>query len=396
MHIYRRTRVARLATTVILLLLGMGLLAPAQAHGLTASRAAKDPIYIGQVVPLTGIFATSVSTVYRKAGARLAVRQINAHGGINGRPLKLVLADNRSTVDFSGAIAAFHKLTRFGHVTAIIGPNFSPEIQALTPSIKRAGIPMIIGGQAPILTHEGNPWVFRTRVNQLIEEGILATFAVSTLHLTRIAIIHANDVAGKEAGVLLQSNLKKLGVTPVTDQSTRSIPLATDLTVQVLAIKKSGARALISTFPNVSDYLLLARQMHQVGLHLTLVGNSVMSAEVTRQQGGALFYGTYAATDYAAAQSPEATAFDRLSRSVLHLPGDQASAYAYDGVQILARVMRRVGTNPQAIRRGVLAIRGYRGAMGTYNFDRNGDGLRQETIVQNVRGRLRVVKVLSF
>jgi branched-chain amino acid transport system substrate-binding protein len=266
----------------------------------------------------------------------------------------------------------------------------------LTPSIKRAGIPTIIGGQAPILTHEGNPWVFRTRVNQRVEARVLAIFAVSTLHLSRIAIIGANNVAGKEARALLRSHLKKLGVTPVTDQATRSIPLATDFTAQVLAIKRSGARALISTFPNVSDYLLLARQMHQVGLHLTLLGNPVMSAEVTRRQGGAFFYGTYAATDYAAGQSPEATAFDRLSRSVQHLPGEQGSAYAYDGVQILARVMRQVGTNPQAIRRGILATRGYRGVMGTYNFDRNGDGLRQETMVQNVQGRLRIVKVLSF
>jgi branched-chain amino acid transport system substrate-binding protein len=82
--------------------------------------------------------------------------------------------------------------------------------------------------------------------------------------------------------------------------------------------------------------------------------------------------------------------------TALHLPAEAGSAYAYDGVQILARVMRKVGTNPQAIRRGILALRGYRGVMGTYNFDHNGDGLRQDTIVQNVNGELRVVKVISF
>jgi branched-chain amino acid transport system substrate-binding protein len=85
-----------------------------------------------------------------------------------------------------------------------------------------------------------------------------------------------------------------------------------------------------------------------------------------------------------------------VSRATFHLAGNFTSGYGYDAVQILARVMRKVGTAPRAIRQGILAIRGYRGVMGIYNFDRNGDGLRQYTIVQNVNGRLRVVKVLSF
>jgi branched-chain amino acid transport system substrate-binding protein len=373
----------------------MGFLASAQADSLTARQATKSPICIGQIVALTGIYAEpGRPPAYWKAGARLAVREINAHGGIHGRPLKLVYADTGTTPDFSGDIAAFRKLAASGKVTAIIGENFSPAVQALTPAIKRDGIPTIIGGQAPILTHEGNPWVFRTRVNQRVEARVLATFAVSTLHLSRIAIIGANNVAGKEARALLRANLKKLGVKPVTDQVTPQ--LATDLTEQALAIKKSGAKGLISIFTDFSDYVVLARQMNQAGVHLIWIGNPVMSAESTRLQAGALLYGTYAATDYAAGQSPEATSFDTLSKSVYHLPGDQGSAWAYDGVQILARVMGKVGTNPQAIRRGILALRGYRGVMGTYNFDRNGDGLRQETIVQNVHGRLHVVKVLSF
>jgi hypothetical protein len=58
--------------------------------------------------------------------------------------------------------------------------------------------------------------------------------------------------------------------------------------------------------------------------------------------------------------------------------------------------MRKVTTDPQAIRQGNLTIRGYRGATGTYNFDRHGDGLHQYTIVQNVSGHLRVIRVLAF
>jgi branched-chain amino acid transport system substrate-binding protein len=218
------------------------------------------------------------------------------------------------------------------------------------------------------------------------------------LHLTRIAILHATDVGGVGFEAAQLADLKALGIVPLTDQSFTEggADKPPELTAQVLAIKKSGARALISQAGLAIDCIVLAHQMQQVGLHLTWLGNAALAAAETRHGAGALLYGTYAVTDYVPAQSPQALAFNRYSEATLHLPGDFASGYAYDGVQILAKVMRKVGTDPRAIRHGILAIRGYRGVMGTYNFDKHGDGLRQETVVQNVHGRLHVIKVLSF
>jgi branched-chain amino acid transport system substrate-binding protein len=206
--------------------------------------------------------------------------------------------------------------------------------------------------------------------------------------------LHATDTGGIGAEAALLTDLKSLGIIPLTNQSFTE--KTSDLTAQVLAIKKSGATALISEAAFATDFVLLARQLHQVGLHLTWLGSPGLSAAETRRGAGALVYGTYAVTDFVASQSPEAVAFDRYSQATLHLPGDFASAYGYDGVQILARVMRKVGASPQVIRQGILAVRGYHGVEGTYNFDRNGDGLRQDTIVQNVQGHLHVVKVLTF
>ncbi len=58
--------------------------------------------------------------------------------------------------------------------------------------------------------------------------------------------------------------------------------------------------------------------------------------------------------------------------------------------------MRKVGTTPRAIRTEILTITDYHGTMGIYTFDRNGNGLRQNTIVQNVHGHLHVIKVFTF
>lgn len=171
---------------------------------------------------------------------------------------------------------------------------------------------------------------------------------------------------------------------------------ASDLTPQVQAIKQSGATALISFSAFPAQYLLLARQVRAAALHLTWLGDPVLSTPLVVQQGGAALYGTYAVVDYVPSQSPEAATFDRSLQAASRLGSNYLAGYVYDGLQILAMVMRKVGTDPRAIRQGILAIQGYRGVMGTYSFDRNGDGLRQENIVQNVQGQLRVIKVLTF
>jgi branched-chain amino acid transport system substrate-binding protein len=385
-------RLARTAVTSALVLFGMGLLIPMQASGM-ANRPARSPIYIGQIASASGLLPAQnpFKVVRGMPGALLALRQINKHGGINGRPLKLILADDHSTSE--GGVAAFRRLTQIDHVTAIIGPGSPPEILAMTPDMKRAKIPMIIGGSPYKTTRLGNPWIFRTRPTDIYQDRALTTFAVTTLHLSKIALMVNDDAAGKDAEAMLRADLKALGVTPVAELTWPV--MAADLTAQVLAIKKSGAKALISVSAEPADFRLLARQMREVGLHLTWLGNPIL-ALAAALPGAELLHGTYSATDYVATKSPEAAAFDRAMEAAFHIPAGFPDAYTYDGMQILARVMREVGTNGQAIRRGILAIRGCRGAEGTYNFDRNGDGLHQYTIVQNVKGHLRVIKVLSL
>src|SRR5438270_39290 len=187
------------------------LIAPSLANSVGAQSAAgKSPIYIGQVVPETGVGAET--GIFQLNGANLAISQINAHGGINGQSLKLVVQDDQTTN--AGAVAAFQRLTQSGNVTAIIGAIRSTEVQALTPYIERAQIPVIIGGTAPALTHEGDPWVFRTRPNDSYSARALATFVVKPLHLSRIAVIHSTDAFGEAATTSLLAALKALAPPP--------------------------------------------------------------------------------------------------------------------------------------------------------------------------------------
>jgi branched-chain amino acid transport system substrate-binding protein len=150
----QRTEMARIAALVTLILLSFMLLAAAYPyHSATGHNVTRSPIYIGQIVPLTGNRA-GIGSI-QQDGAKLALREINSQGGIHGHPLQIFLADDQSTA--SGAIKAFLRLVGNHKIVAIIGPDRSNENIALTPYFKQGGIPVMIGGTASIVTHAGDP-----------------------------------------------------------------------------------------------------------------------------------------------------------------------------------------------------------------------------------------------
>src|SRR5437870_10992681 len=110
---------------------------------------AADPIKIGIVAEVSGPNAEAGS--YTVNGAKLAVEEINKAGGVLGRPLELKIEDNQSTNP--GSVLAVSKLTGEGDIAALLGPIRSTQLQAIAPTINKAGMPTMIGGSDYGLTH---------------------------------------------------------------------------------------------------------------------------------------------------------------------------------------------------------------------------------------------------
>ena len=102
---------------------------------------AADPIKIGMVVPLTGPIADAGR--YGTQGAKLAVEEVNKAGGVLGRQLELVIEDDQSLNP--ATVLAFTKLADDKDIVAFLGPTRSTQIQAIAPSVKQAGRPVMIG-----------------------------------------------------------------------------------------------------------------------------------------------------------------------------------------------------------------------------------------------------------
>jgi branched-chain amino acid transport system substrate-binding protein len=352
---------------------------------------AVEPIKIGVVNMLTGPLAEGGS--FKVNGLQLALEDVNKAGGILGRPVELRTEDNASTNP--GTVLAFSKLFTDPAIKAIVGPIASTQIQAASPAIAKAGIPTMIGGTDPSLTRVNNKWVFRARPNDLYSSKVIADFGVNTLKLKKWAIVHATDAFGQGGAKALTEALQGLGVTPILDQGYTSN--SQDFTPIVLAIKKSGADVLGTYMTIPADQAIFAKQLRQLGVNIQWVGSPTTATVTTRTLGGAALYGTYAVTDFNAEANEAAREFARRYRERFGIDPDGFASWSYDALLILAMAMNNANsTEPEAIRKAILAIKGYKGLEGTYDFDARGDGVHGYNVVKNEGGKIVFIKRVDF
>jgi branched-chain amino acid transport system substrate-binding protein len=352
---------------------------------------AADPIKIGLMAESTG--PNAEAGVYQINGARMALEEINKAGGVLGRQLELRIEDNQSSNP--GSILAVSKLTSAGDISALIGSVRSTQIQAISPTVQKVGLPMVVGGTDVGLTHSGNPWIFRARPNDGYSAKVIGDYGFNELKLKKWAIVHATDAFGNGGKNNLVEVLKGYGVTPVTVQGFTSN--SQDFTPIVLAIKQSGADVLATYFTNSPDVGIFAKQLRQLGVNIAWVGSPSISTDTAMKLAGDALYNTYSIADFAIDSSPEAASYAKRYRDKYKMEPDLYSAWAYDAVQLLATGIRNAkSTKPDDIRKAMLNIKGYKGIEGTYTFDKNGDGLHGYNIVKNEKGKVVYIKHIDF
>jgi branched-chain amino acid transport system substrate-binding protein len=273
-------------------------------------------------------------------------------------------------------------------MVAFIGSIRSTQVHAMAPDVLKVGKPVMIGGTDPALTHMGNQWLFRFRPNDSYSGSVIAEYGTNTLGKKKWAIVHSTDAFGTAGGKALTAGLSKLsGATVALDQGYAN--QSQDFTPVVLAIKQSGAEILGSYFTFENDLGVFARQLRQLGVNIPWVGSpSIVNVSALKLAGPAL-YGTFGVADYAEESSAASKAFGKLYRDATKVAPDNQSSWTYDAMTVLCMAINKAGkTDPAAIRAAILAVKGYAGAEGEYNFDANGDGLHGYNIVKNDKGNI--------
>ncbi len=370
-------------TALCMLVAGMGLAA-------FAAQAA-DPIKIGMVAPLTGPAAESGR--FQTQGAKLAVDEINKAGGVLGRPLELTIEDDQTTNP--GVVLAFSKLAGNGEFVGFIGSIRSTQLHAMAPDALKLGKPVMIGGTDPALTHMGNPWFFRCRPNDIYSARVIADYGAKVLGKKKWAIVHSTDAFGTNGMKNLTEALKGMAIEAVLTQGYPNN--SQDFTPVALAVKQSGAEVMGSYMTFEPDQGIFAKQLRQLGVSLTWVGSPTTVTTTALKLAGAALYGSYAVVDFNRESSAAAKTFAAKYEAAYKSAPDIFASWTYDAVSVLARAIADAkGTEPEKLRQAILAIKGYEGAEGTYNFDANGDGLHGYNIVRNNNGTVVFDKHIDF
>ena len=322
---------------VSVLAVSMGLL-PATTNADTKLITAPKTINIGVSIELTG--PTAMAGELLKRGYTLALEKVNAAGGIEGIPVKLVYEDDKGTNP--GIVAAVNKLIYDHKVLSILGCARSTQVHAIHPLITETKVPTIYGGTAWSLRELGNPWLFGIRMNDRARAESVATYLVEGLGHTKVASLHADEAYGQggsqETAAFLSA---KYGIEPLIEQMfTRGTK---DFTPQLLKIKQTGATGIYVWCPNPEDEAILLRQVKQLGLDVDLIGGAFEDAATLVPIAGKDAEGAYAVVDYCPDMSPVAQYLYDKSMEDHGIPASFVHQEAYDGLIVMVDAIRRAG-----------------------------------------------------
>jgi branched-chain amino acid transport system substrate-binding protein len=189
--------------------------------------------------------------------------------------------------------------------------------------------------------------------------------------------------------------LQVLGITPALVQGYTSN--SQDFAPVVLAIKKSGAEVLGTYMTVPSDQAIFAKQLRQLGVNIPWIGSPTTAAVTTRTLAGEALYGSYAVADFNADANEAARDYTKRYYERYGLYPDNFSTWAYDALHILALAMNNAkSTEPETVRKAILAITSYKGLEGTYAFDARGDGVHGYNVVKNEGGKIVFIKRVDF
>src|SRR5690348_7369237 len=156
------------------------------------SLAQNGPVKIAGLVELSGTGTTSGTNF--NDGVKLAVKEINAAGGILGRQVQYTPSDTQSQPQIAKALAI--KAVDDG-AYVVMGPVFSGSILVSMAETQKAQIPNFTGGEAAAITQQGDPYIFRTSFTQTTAMPKVARYLADNLKAKSVAIIYTNNDFGK-------------------------------------------------------------------------------------------------------------------------------------------------------------------------------------------------------
>jgi branched-chain amino acid transport system substrate-binding protein len=338
--------------------------------GAATTGAAAEPIKIGGGFDLTN--EEAVIDVPTANGVKLAVKEINAAGGLLGRPVEFILRDSKYRRDVTANIAK--QLVEEDKVHAVVAFSETDSVLAGGPIFQRAGLPFIVAAaSSPKIPQQVGDMAFMACFGDNVQAAAAAEFALQNLGKTGYLLW--------DDGVEYTTLLARYFNQSFTEQGGKIAGLdsfkddAKDFSAQIDTIK---------ALPQQPDFYYLAampynvgpliKQFREAGLTGPIVGGDGydfpgLVAEAGSENMENVYFSTHALMDPAGA-SAEIKKFSSAYKAEYgHEPENVFAALGYDAAYLLADAIKRAGsTEPQAIKKALEATKDFAALTGSITF----------------------------
>ena len=361
---------------------------PATAGG---GGAPTDTILLGEVGSLTGAQATfGVST---RNGIELAIKEVNAAGGVKGKKVAVRVYDDQGRPE--EAAQAVTRLITQDKVVLILGEVASSNSLAMAEKAQGAGVPMITPSSTnPSVTQKGD-YIFRVCFIDPFQGYVMAKFARENLKADQVAILQDNKSA-YSIGLteVFQKKFAEMGGKITNTESYSQGD--TDFRAQLTALKKAKPQAIY--VPGYySDVGVIARQARELGLTVPLMGGDGWDSEKLFELAGNALDGSYFSNHYSPDNpDPKVQKFIADYKAAYGGVPDALAALGYDSAKVaIAAIGKAKDLSGPAIRDAIAQTKDFPGVAGTISLDENRNAVKPAVILKVGDGKTSFVTTIN-
>ena len=323
--------------------------------GTTGGQPTGEPVVIGAIVSATGN-NSPLGEPERKV-LEMMESTINEAGGVLGRPLDIVIEDDKS--DAKEAATAATRLIDQEKVVAIIAATGSPSTLAVKEITAAQGLPQIAMAAANDITDKAPmEWIWRTPHKDAMAVARALTYISETLGVKKIAVLHDENAFGSSGATEIANRVAEHGLEIVATESYKTDD--TDLSAQLTNIRGKSPEALI-VWGTGKGPVLAARTMKQLGMAIPFIGshgianksfidNAAEAAEGVVFPAGRLLVPS-SVTD--ADQKEVTDQFIALYQAKYGENPNTFAGYAFEAISLLVNAIEKAGsTDAAAIQSG--------------------------------------------
>jgi len=348
--------------------------------GLMSVVHAQDTIKIGGGFDLSG--AESSLDLPASNGATLAVKEINAAGGVLGQQIEFIVHDSKYQMDTTAVIAK--QFVEEDKVAAVVGFTDSDSVLAAGPIIQEAGLPFITAGAtSPKLPDQVGDMMFLACFGDNVQAAAGAEYAFKNFGKTAYLLSDMGVEYTTLLGQYFKSRFEELGGTIVLEDTYEDS--ATDFSAQITKLKALTTQPdfyYIAAMPyNVGP---VVKQLREAGLTGPVVGGDGYDTpdlvKVAGDTAENVYFSTHALMDKDNGTDGIKKFITAYNTEFGHDPENAFAALGYDAVYLLVDAIKRAGsTDPKAIQAALLETKDLPGITGTISFT-NGSHVPQKGV----------------